>query len=231
MASRNFGTGHPSAIQRLSDKRGGGGGTPATQAATVYTSNDTFVAPAAGVYRVACISSGATGSVAANAGGGGSGPIQYAEITLTASENVAITIGAAASGATTSTGNAGNRTRFGGYVSSGIALPAVGTVGGSGFSGGNGTAAQNVLSAGSDGFGTGAGVGQGAELLTFLGAKFPDVTFTSGTQGMGGSEAYGGAGVNVNGSGNYGRAGGGYSAGTTEASIAGALIVAGPYPS
>lgn len=238
-------------------------GTPTLLAggsATTITSSTTFVAGDAGVYRVMCLPSGGSGAVydPGPPGGGGSGSPTYVEITLTAAENVSVTIGAGV-GNSTGDGAPGNATSFGSYVSGDI----VGGAGGNG-SGGNGWAGGGVN--GGDGGalganGSGAGAGSGSDegdiqgvtrspasgLLSFLNEKFSGVTFSSGTPGDGISAAGGGAaGLLIDGAGPTGGAsvggiagaGDGYGAGggavesaslTSRPSLAGVVVVEGPY--
>lgn len=211
------------AISRFGDKVGG---TTPFQSATIYTSDDTFVAGDAGTYRVCCIGSGGTGFVGSSPRpGGGSGWVIYSEVTLTASENVTVTIGAAVSADATN----GNPTKFGSYVQGPGGEPGTSSRGGDGFSGGGyDDNADDGGEGGADGEGSSPGLGQGTSIIDFLNTKFTDVTFAAGSESSPPGGNNGAGGMNVNGSGNYG-AGTTGSSSNAPTSTAGVLIVAGPY--
>jgi len=210
-------------IRKVGGRRAGGQLLPGG-GATVITSNDTFVAGAAGVYRVLCVGSGGCAHVAASGDrpGGGSGFLVYGEVTLTAAQNVTVTIGASQGGDLLS----GNPTSFGSYFQAPGGGPAVSTSrGGDGFSGGGvGNGGTNGGTNGSNGAGTGTpGKGQGGSILAFVAGRFADATIGAGTNGS--TDA--GGGVTINSSGNYGR--GEQGASIHSGSTAGACVVEGPY--
>lgn len=236
------------AVRRLRD-RIGAGGSPAV-ATSVIASNTTFVAGEAGVYRVLCLTSGGSGKASTtDPRSGASGRYAYAEVSLTAGQNVSVTIGEAAAGATNTAGNNGNATSFGSH----LFVSALGTRAEAGEHTGwaGGSSGGPGAALGSDGTGGTPGKGQGSSTLTWVASRFAGVALTSGAvgaQSTGGSDGSGGAaGLLVDGSGPAGTSpttirggrGEGYGAGSgavngsgsTEASNPGVCIVEGPYPS
>ena len=211
----------------LTRKIGGRGSAAQTYTTTVITSSTTFVASGAGVYRVFLVGGGGTGEKLGSTprGSGGSGFLAYGEFTLTASENVSVTIGAGITN-TGVPGANGNPTIFGSYLTANGGGAGGPNCGGAGFSGGNGL----VNDGGADGAnataggptGAQSGRGQGPELLDFIASRFGDVTIEPATAGANNG---GGRGVLVNGT-EYGRAGFGSVANSV--SFAGVLLVGVP---
>jgi hypothetical protein len=98
-------------------KIGGRGSAAQTYTTTVITSSTTFVASGAGVYRIMCLGSGGTGSGTSGQRGAGSAIPVYAEVTLTAAQNVTVTIAAGRAGINEQkVGTPGNATSFGTLV-------------------------------------------------------------------------------------------------------------------
>jgi hypothetical protein len=198
----SWGKGPLRGIRRLSDTIGGGSVTP-TYTTTVITSSTTFVAGPAGVYRIMCLGSGGTGSGTNGQRGAGSAIPVYAEVTLTAAQNVTVTIAAGRAGINQQYGGTpGNATSFGTLVVGPGGTPGGDPNPGPGWAGG-GDAGAAGGTLGNAGGGPG-GAGAGSELLAFLQAQFADVTLASGTAGAAassGSGGGGGAGLLVNASG------------------------------
>jgi hypothetical protein len=227
-------------------KIGGRGSAAQTYTTTVITSSTTFVASGAGVYRIMCLGSGGTGSGTSGQRGAGSAIPVYAEVTLTAAQNVTVTIAAGRAGINEQkVGTPGNATSFGTLVVGPGGSPGFENDGGPGWAGG-GDAGAAGGTLGNAGGGPG-GAGAGSELLAFLQAQFADVTLASGTAGAARSSGYGGgggAGLLVNASGpsgssaaankggrgsGYGGASGGRGDGSNpETSNAGVMLIGVP---
>jgi hypothetical protein len=123
-------------------KIGGRGSAAQTYTTTVITSSTTFVASGAGVYRIMCLGSGGTGSGTSGQRGAGSAIPVYAEVTLTAAQNVTVTIAAGRAGINEQkVGTPGNATSFGTLVVGPGGSPGFENDGGPGWAGG-GDAAQ-----------------------------------------------------------------------------------------
>jgi hypothetical protein len=171
-------------------KIGGRGSAAQTYTTTVITSSTTFVASGAGVYRIMCLGSGGTGSGTSGQRGAGSAIPVYAEVTLTAAQNVTVTIAAGQAGINEQkVGTPGNATSFGTLVVGPGGSPGFENDGGPGWAGG-GDAGAAGGTLGNAGGGPG-GAGAGSELLAFLQAQFADVTLASGTAGAARSSGYG----------------------------------------
>jgi hypothetical protein len=145
-------------------KIGGRGSAAQTYTTTVITSSTTFVASGAGVYRIMCLGSGGTGSGTSGQRGAGSAIPVYAEVTLTAAQNVTVTIAAGRAGINEQkVGTPGNATSFGTLVVGPGGSPGFENDGGPGWAGG-GDAGAAGGTLGNAGGGPG-GAGAGSELL------------------------------------------------------------------